>query len=180
MLDWKNMAAYSVTLAILVLGPVLISLFYNYGYIFSMIKKLRSGAPIHDKGIKDLCCCNLRNSYNKYLGFLLEYATALAENLANPSHIMSFLLVFIFWLSWTPYIGITIYESITGNIIDNPLLHFGAVWIGILNSFWKVVIMSMMSPQFRLALRIFCLTICCRTKVIIEIELIMRDLIGNS
>lgn len=47
------MAAYSVTLAILVLGPVLISLFYNYGYIFSMIKKLRSGAPIHDKGIKD-------------------------------------------------------------------------------------------------------------------------------
>ena len=99
--------------------------------------------------------------------YILEYATALAENLANPSHIMSFLLVFIFWLSWTPYIGITIYESITGNIIDNTLLHFGAVWIGILNSFWKVVIMSIMSPQFRLALRIFCMTICCRTKVIL-------------
>ncbi|CAO1313656.1 unnamed protein product [Diamesa hyperborea] len=154
MLDWKNMAAYSVTLAILMLGPVLISLFYNYGYIFSMIKKLRSGAPIHDK----------------------EYATALAENLANPSHIMSFLLVFIFWLSWTPYLGISIYESITGNIIDNPLLHFGAVWIGILNSFWKVVIMSLMSPQFRLALRIFCLTICCRTKGRLQAEILGLDI----
>lgn len=47
--NWPHMAAYSVTLGILVLGPSLISIFYNYGYIFSMMRKLRSGVAIHDK-----------------------------------------------------------------------------------------------------------------------------------
>lgn len=153
MLDWKNMAAYSATLGILVLGPSLISIVYNYGYIFSMMRKLRSGVPIHDK----------------------EYATALSENLANPSHIMSFLLVFLFWLSWSPYIVLRIYENFTGIVVENQLIHFGAVWIGVLNSFWKIIIMSMMCPQFRLALRIFCLTICCRTKGRLQAELIGMD-----
>lgn len=86
MLDWGNMAAYSATLAILVLGPSLISIVYNYGYIFSMMRKIKSGAPIHDK----------------------EYATALSENLSNPSHIMSFALIFCFWLSWAPYAGVKV------------------------------------------------------------------------
>lgn len=62
MLDWKDMAAYSVTLATLVLGPSLITIVYTYSYIFSMMRRLRSGVPIHDK----------------------EYATALSENLSNP------------------------------------------------------------------------------------------------
>lgn len=61
------------------------------------------------------------------------------------------------------FFRIRIYQEITGVEIDNPLLHFGVVWIGIMNSFWKLIIMSGMSPQFRLALRIFFLTICCRT-----------------
>lgn len=92
MLDWGNMAAYSITLAILVLGPSVITIVYTYCYIFSMMRKLRSGVPIHDK----------------------EYATALSENLSNPSHIMSFVLVITFWLSWTPYIGVKLYEYVTG------------------------------------------------------------------
>lgn len=65
--NWNHMAAYSVTLGkllinfwplsltqamssgILVLGPSVISIVYNYGYIFSMMRKLRSGVAIHDK-----------------------------------------------------------------------------------------------------------------------------------
>lgn len=151
-LGWKNMAAYSSTLAILVLGPSVISLVHNYGYIFIMMRRLKSGAPIHDK----------------------EYATALAENLANPSHNMSFALVLSFWVSWAPFIVLRIYEIIAAEI-KMPLLQFGVVWLGVLNSFWKIIIMTSMSPQFRLALRVLCLTIFCKTKGRLQAELIGLD-----
>lgn len=152
-LDWGNMAAYSATLAILVLGPSVISIVHNYGYIFIMMRRLKSGAPIHDK----------------------EYATALAENLANPSHLMSFALVFSFWVSWAPFIIVRIYELIFDTPIDIPMLHFAIVWLGVMNSFWKILIMMSMSPQFRLHLRVFCLTICCKTKGRLQAELIGLD-----
>lgn len=153
MLDWGNMIAYSATLSILVLGPSVISIVHNYGYIFLMMRRLRSGVPIHDK----------------------EYATALAENLGNPSHIMSFALIFAFWVSWSPLICVRLYEGITGYIFENPLIHFGVIWFGVLNSFWKFIILTGMSPKFRLALRVFCLTICCRTKGRCQAELIGMD-----
>ncbi|XP_031616540.1 G-protein coupled receptor 52 [Contarinia nasturtii] len=152
-LDWGNMAAYSATLAILVLGPSVISIVHNYGYIFIMMRRLKSGAPIHDK----------------------EYATALAENLANPSHLMSFALVFSFWVSWAPFIIVRLYELIFDTLIDIPMLHFAIVWLGVMNSFWKILIMMSMSPQFRLHLRVFCLTICCKTKGRLQAELIGLD-----
>lgn len=141
-LDWKNMAAYTVTLSILVLGPSVISLLHNYTYIFVMRARLRSGVPIHDK----------------------EYATALGENLANPSHVMSFALVISFWVSWGPLLCLSIYESAWGVKVEDPTIHFAVVWFGALNSCWKFVILTMLSPHFRIALRIFCLTLCCRTK----------------
>lgn len=153
MLDWGNMAAYSATLGILVLGPSIISIVHNYGYILSMMRRLKSGEPIHDK----------------------EYATALAENLANPSHMMSFVLVFAFWASWLPLIFVRIYQGVTGYVIQNSMVNFGLVWIGVLNSFWKIVIMTAMSPEFRIALRVFCLTICCKTKGRLQAELIGLD-----
>lgn len=152
-LDWGNMAAYSATLAILVLGPSVISIVHNYGYIFVMMRRLKSGAPIHDK----------------------EYATALAENLANPSHLMSFALVFSFWASWAPFIVVRIYEVLFDTTIHIPTLHFAIVWFGVMNSFWKILIMMCMSPQFRLALRVLCLTICCKTKGRLHAELIGMD-----
>ncbi|XP_013181485.1 PREDICTED: probable G-protein coupled receptor 52 isoform X3 [Papilio xuthus] len=152
MLDWASTYAYTATLGILVLGPSLISIVYNYYYIFAMRRKLNSGAPMHDK----------------------EYATALAENLANPSHCMSFLLVAAFWLSWIPYFALQIYEYFTAPVVKVPMLHFGVVWLGILNSFWKIVILITFSPQFRLALRILCLT-CCRAKSRLQAELIGMD-----
>lgn len=150
MLDWGNMAAFSATLSILILGPSLITIIYTYAYIFAMMRKLKSGVPIHDK----------------------EYATALSENLANPSHIMSFVLVCAFWFSWTPYMGVKVYEYLWAVKLTHPFLHFGIVWIGFLNCFWKSIILVMMSPQFRLALRIFCMTICCRYKGRMQAELI--------
>ncbi|CAH0546119.1 unnamed protein product [Brassicogethes aeneus] len=150
MLDWGSMAAYSVTLSILVLGPSLITIVYTYTYIFNMLRKLRSGYPFHDK----------------------EYATALSENLSNPSHVMSFALVLAFWFSWTPYISVKLYEYFTGTRLQMQFLHFGIVWLGFLNSFWKSLILITLSPQFRLALRIFCMTICCRYKGRMRAELI--------
>lgn len=99
MLDWGSMAAYSVTLSILILGPSLITIIYTYSYIFSMLRKLRSGVPFHDK----------------------EYATALAENLGNPSHMMSFALVVTFLISWTPYIGVKLYEYFTEPIANQEV-----------------------------------------------------------
>ncbi|CAG2061448.1 unnamed protein product [Timema podura] len=153
MLDWTNMAAYSVTVGVLILGPSLITTVYTYTYIFSTMRKLRSGVPIHDK----------------------EYATALSENMSNPSHIMSFVLVVTFWLSWMPFAGLKLYEHFAGIKFQVPFLHFGVIWLGILNSFWKAVILVAMSPQFRLALRIFCLTLCCRYKGRLQGELIGMD-----
>lgn len=154
-LDWGNMAAYSTTLAILVLGPSVISIVYNYGYIFLMMRRLKSGEPIHDK----------------------EYATALAENLSNPSHIMSFTLVAMFWISWFPFISVRIYELFfdRDDMAKRPLLDFSVVWLGVLNSFWKVIIITSLSPQFRLALKVFCLTIFCKTKGRMQAELIGLD-----
>ncbi|XP_026317195.1 G-protein coupled receptor 52 isoform X1 [Hyposmocoma kahamanoa] len=153
MLDWGTTYAYTATLSMLVLGPSVISIVYNYTYIFCMKRKLNSGVPIHDK----------------------EYATALAENLSNPSHWMSFVLVSAFWLSWAPYAGVRLYEYIKGEELKIPMLHFGIVWVGILNSFWKIIILVSLSPQFRLALRILCFTACCRTKARLQAELIGLD-----
>ncbi|CAG9761202.1 unnamed protein product [Ceutorhynchus assimilis] len=149
MLDWGSMAAYTATLSILILGPSLITIVYTYSYIFMMLRKVRSGYAFHDK----------------------EYATALSENLSNPSHMMSFALIIAFWCSWTPYIGVKLYEYFTGTKFQIQFLHFGVVWLGFLNSFWKALILIILSPQFRFALRIFCMTICCKYKGRLQAEL---------
>lgn len=104
-----------------------------------------------------------------------EYATALSENLSNPSHMMSFALIVAFWCSWTPYVGVRLYEYCTGVKFQMQFLHFGVLWLGIMNSFWKALILIIMSPQFRLALRIFCMTICCKYKGRLQAELIGMD-----
>lgn len=49
MLDWHGMAAYSVTLSILILGPSLITILYTYVYIYGAIRRLRRGFLAHDK-----------------------------------------------------------------------------------------------------------------------------------
>lgn len=155
-LNWGNMAAYTITLLILILGPSLITIIYTYSYIFNMIRKLKSDVPIHDK----------------------EYVTALSENLSNPSHMMSFVLIASFWISWMPFVGVKVYEYMTGVKLQIPLIHFIIIWIGFLNSLWKSLILVFLSPQFRFALRIFCMTICCRYKGRMQAELI--DMEGDD
>uniref|UniRef100_A0A8D8YP76 Probable G-protein coupled receptor 52 n=1 Tax=Cacopsylla melanoneura TaxID=428564 RepID=A0A8D8YP76_9HEMI len=154
MLDWGGMAAYTITLGFLVLGPSLITIVYTYSYIFSMMRKIKTGPPLHDK----------------------EYATALAENLSNPSHNMSFSLIMTFWLSWLPYIVVKLYEYLSGHIISFiPQLHFLVVWLGILNSVWKGIVLILMSPQFRIMLRLLCISVCCKQKSNWDVELIGMD-----
>ncbi|XP_073973919.1 G-protein coupled receptor DopEcR [Rhodnius prolixus] len=155
LLDWRDMAAYSATLAVLVLGPSVITITYTYSYIFMMMRKVKSGAPIHDK----------------------EYATALSENLTNPSHVMSFVLVMMFCVSWTPFIVVRAYEGTTGSRMSLiPHLHFAVFWLGVLNSVWKAVVLVFLSPQFRLMLRILGFTLCCRHRARMQMELIgMED-----
>jgi len=141
-MDWSHMAAYSVTLLILVLGPTLATIIYTYFYIFNTMRKMRTSLLASDK----------------------EYATALSENLSNPTHLMSFILVMTFWLSWLPFIGVTLYECLTGHRLDVPFVHFSVFWLGICNSFWKFLIYVAMSPHFRARLRLFCVSLCCGAK----------------
>jgi dopamine/ecdysteroid receptor len=49
-------------------------------------------------------------------------------------------------------------------VFQLPILHFAIVWVGVLNSFWKSLIYVTMSPSFRMGMRIFCLSLCCRYK----------------
>ncbi|CAH2221865.1 jg25957 [Pararge aegeria aegeria] len=142
MLDWGTTSAYTLTLGILVLGPSIISIVYNYLYIICKRRKLYSGSLNKDK----------------------EYASALAENLANPNQKVSFILVLTFWLSWTPYAIVCLYEYI-GEEKKSPMVHFAVVWIGVLNSCWKFVVLLPLSPEFRLAFKLLCKSLCCRSKV---------------
>lgn len=45
-----------------------------------------------------------------------------------------------------------------------PFLHYTVFWMGLCNSFWKLVIYITVNHNFRFQLRIFCLSLCCRTK----------------
>lgn len=146
------MFTYSTMLAVIILVPSFILMIYHFGYIFIMMRKLKSSEPIEDE----------------------EYATALAKHLNNPSQAISFALVATFWASWIPFISVRLYDLYQGGNLYIPMLEFSIVWLGILNSFWKAVILTSMSPQFRLALKVMCsrfyLNIFCKTKGIMEFE----------
>lgn len=153
MLDWADMKAYTTTLVILVLGPSLMSMLYNYVYIFTTVRKMRSGETFHDK----------------------EYVTALTETFANPNHKLSFTLMTTFWMCWAPLIFSRIYEVITGTMLVSPLVNFACFWLGMSHSCIKFFVMTSLSPKFKVMLKIFCLTICCRTRSRLHAELIGLD-----
>lgn len=141
-LKWDKMIAYAFTLIPLVLGPTLVTTIYTYAYIFNIMRKLKTFIIGQEK----------------------EFVTALTSNLANPDHALSFVLFIIFWVSWSPCLGIKTYEFVTGRYIDVRFLHFAVFWLGIMNSCWKFIIYVAMSPKFRQGLRLFCLSLCCRRK----------------
>ena len=142
-LDWGSMIAYAITLVPMVLGPTLITIIYTYAYIFYIMRKLKhDGLVGQDK----------------------EFVTALGANLAQPDHVMSFMLVLAFWLSWGPCVCIRAYEYLSGRYIDIRFLHFAVFWLGALNSCSKALIYVAMSPKFRRGLKLFCLSLCCQRK----------------
>lgn len=153
MLNWDGMIAYSVTLMFLVLGPSLITIFYTYGYTFIIMRRLRQGILTHDK----------------------EYVTALSEALAAPNHTMAIVLIITFWLAWLPFMCVKGYELFSGTKLNIPHLHFLIIWIGFSHSAWKAFILITFSPQYRVMLRLLCLTLCCRQKTPQDIELMNLD-----
>lgn len=148
-LNWEHMIAYSATLMILVLGPSLITLIYTYTYVFVIVRRLKHGDLSHDK----------------------EYVTALTEALANPNHTLAIVLILTFWLLWIPFLAIKTYEHISGHKLVVPHLHFVVVWLGFSHSAWKAFILVTYSPQFRVMLRLLCITLCFRQRTAHDIEL---------
>ncbi|ODN03322.1 putative G-protein coupled receptor 52 [Orchesella cincta] len=142
LLEWNVMPAYAATLASLILGPTITTMAYTYYFIFAAMKKLKSDITSMDK----------------------EYASALTETLANPAHLTSFILVVFFWVTWLPFLLITFLEYLAQWKIQIQFLHFTVFWMGMCNSFWKLLIYLAVNKNFRFQLRIFCLSLCCRTK----------------
>lgn len=143
------MIAYSLTLIILVVGPSLITVIYTYSYVFVIVRRLKHGVLSHDK----------------------EYVTALTEALSNPNHTLSIVLILTFWLLWIPFLAIKTYEQISGHKLTIPHLQFVIVWLGFSHSACKAFILVTYSPQFRVMLRLLCITLCCRQRTAHDIEL---------
>ena len=148
-LNWQSMIAYSATVVILVVGPSLITVIYTYSYVFVIVRRLKNGDLSHDK----------------------EYVTALTEALSNPNHTLSIVLILTFWLLWIPFLAIKTYEQISGHKLTISHLQFVIVWLGFSHSAWKAFILVTYSPQFRVMLRLLCITLCCRQKTPHDIEL---------
>ncbi|GIY40752.1 g-protein coupled receptor 52 [Caerostris darwini] len=140
MLDLGNMIPYSITLAVLVLAPSILTICYTYYFILSTMYKLRKCLSREER----------------------EYATAVSENLSNPDHLMSFVLIILFWINWTPWFGFRIYEQISKTKEEYHALHFWLLWLGITNCIWKFFVYLTMSPKFRFNLKRLCLSTCCR------------------
>ncbi|XP_037074291.1 G-protein coupled receptor 52-like [Pollicipes pollicipes] len=140
MADWSDMLGYSSTVALMVLGPPVITSTYTYGFIFHMSARVRT-------------------SYAQQLD--KEYLSAVLENLASPDIVMTFVLTLLFWLSWLPFIGMRMYEFAVGYHLDAPFLHFTLFWLGMLNSVWKMVVYLVASADFRRGLRALCRSVCC-------------------
>ena len=141
-LDWGSMFAYGFTLIPMVLGPTLITIVYTYAYIFYTMRRLKQCVVGQEK----------------------EFITALTANLANPDHAMSFVLVLMFWVSWSPCVFVQAYEYMSGDKVVMQYLHFVVFWLGMSNSFWKSIIYIALSPKFRRSMKLFCLSLCCQRR----------------
>ncbi|XP_013793339.1 octopamine receptor Oamb-like [Limulus polyphemus] len=142
LLGLGNMLPYSTTLGVLVLVPSIATVVYSYFYIFSTMHKLRQSMTEEEK----------------------EYATAMSENLSNPDHMMAFVLILVFAVSWIPWFLLRIYEQVAEEPVTSHYLHFCLLWLGVLNSIWKPIIYALMSPKFRYSLKLLCASLCCRWK----------------
>ncbi|KAG8198955.1 hypothetical protein JTE90_001755 [Oedothorax gibbosus] len=147
MLDLGNMIPYSITLAVLVLAPSVLTIGYTYFFILGTMYRLRKCLTKEER----------------------DYATAISENLSNPDHLMSFVLIVLFCITWMPWFVFRIYEVASLDQMtdydpqDYHALHFWLLWLGITDCIWKFFVYLTMSPKFRLSLKWLCLSLCCRT-----------------
>lgn len=111
-----------------------------------------------------------------YYRCIQEYVTALSENLSNPTHVTSFVLIVTFWICWTPLMSIKAYQQLGGVPAVPGHVRFAALWLGISNSVWKAFVLIFLSPQFRVMLRLLCLTVFCKRKSRAELELLQLDM----
>lgn len=115
--------------AFLFSGPSTITIFYSYFYIF---KTMYICHRSQSKGQNSLLCGGL-----------------MKETLSDPDHMMSFMLILIFWLAWLPWICVGLYEQFAQRIIEIPILQFCVSWIALSGSVWKLPIYLIMSSKIR-------------------------------
>ncbi len=142
--NFGDMYAYAATLAIIVLSPTVMTIIYTHSYVIWTMIRLRGP--------------------NAQLDFDKEYTSAVIESLTNPSHVMSLVLVLVFWVSWLPWICVKVYRHFSVSDDDWSLVLFCLFWLGVLNSFWKLVIYVSLNSKFRQGLQAFCLSLCCQSK----------------
>lgn len=140
MTDWSDMVGYSSTVALMVLGPPVITTVYTYSYIFHMSARIRTSYTLQlDK----------------------EFVSAITENLANPNIVMSLILSILFWLSWLPFVVLRLHEFCSGYTMRLQHLHFALFWLGMLNSVWKVVVCYALCPLYRRVIYVVVRWFCC-------------------
>lgn len=150
---WVLNKWYSWLHFIIFTGPSTMTILYSYAYIFKMMFRYHRN---QSKGRKALHCGGLMN-----------------EALCEPSNMMTFILIILFLVSWTPWICFRLYEQITQQEINYPILQFIISWVGIANSFWKVIIYVTMSRKIRrrvirMLLHISCFVRCSSASTIIS------------
>ena len=82
------------------------------------------------------------------------------DNLKNPTHRLSFVIIVSFALGWFPWFILLTHEKVTQRAADIPYLHFACLWFGICGCIWKFPIYCIISRRFRRCLLHFFRSLC--------------------
>ncbi|OQV22032.1 putative Beta-4C adrenergic receptor [Hypsibius exemplaris] len=147
-LDLNYMLAYSITLLILILGPTICTLIYCYYHVWKTMSELKRDIKEQEK----------------------EALTSTTENLKNPTHRLSFIIIVTFALGWFPWFILLTYEKAAHTTANVPYLHFACLWFGICGCCWKFPIYCCISRRFRRCLGHFFRSLCvkCRARKHVE------------
>lgn len=135
LLNWGHMSAYSVTMGALVITPSFITVVYTYAYIYVKITRYKW---MSDEEKKE--CDWAPNNDPPY---------------GNASHNLTLAITLTFLLSWLPWLTLQAYQKAAGSV-DDPMAHFGTMWLGIGSSCWKFVALVTMNSRFRKGLKHLC------------------------
>ncbi|XP_055343496.1 G-protein coupled receptor 52-like [Paramacrobiotus metropolitanus] len=149
-LDLHFMLAYSITLLSLILGPTICTLCFCYYYVLKEMAELKRDVKDQEK----------------------EALTSTTENLYNPTHRMSFVVIVAFALAWLPWFLLLLCQRVLpfASAEQAAGWHFGCVWFGISGCAWKFPVYCAMSRRFRRCLAQFLWSLClkCRFRKSLE------------